>query len=90
MKNPKKKSSKKQYQLLHIYGCVEPSLHSLCKDWKTCEKQLIKFVADDKYREEDGLFYVVLDGEGRLLEVSSFSCAYMDKIRTKAGKLLVI
>jgi len=87
MKKPPKKSKKKQYQLLHVDGCVEPSLVSVvCKVWSSLEKKLIKFIADGEYDEEDGLFYVVLDDKGRLINVCAFSGGYMDKIREKAEK----
>jgi len=53
----------------------------LVPTWEALGDEIRKLMKAGKVDEEDGLFYIELDGEGRFKNIGSFSGGYMDNIR---------
>lgn len=74
--------------LLRIYGDVEPEIVAgPARDEDSLEDALIKHLMDKPYNEEDGLYRLKINQDGRP-EVYSLSCNcnYIDEVRKKAER----
>lgn len=79
------KKEKYRYQLVHVWGLVEPSFYGGARTWEHLEKNLLELFKSDNYDpDESGVFFIRLTAKGRLKDICSFSGGYMDEMRAKA------
>ncbi len=82
----RQEAPKEHYELLHVQGFVEPFLVGEAKTWEEFETKIVEFLEEEgEYNpDEDGLFFIRLDPDGKLKGVCSFSNVFMDKMKERA------
>lgn len=81
-----KKEEAERFALLHVQGGVEAAL--VGEDsigWDDFEKAIQKYIREADYDPyEDGLFFVEMDKDGKLIDICSFTAGFMNDMRAKA------
>jgi hypothetical protein len=79
------KKDKCQYQLIHVWGLVEPCLWGKKGSWDDLEKCILNLLKDDSYDpDESGVFFLKFTASGRLKDICPFSNGYMDEMSARA------
>ena len=75
------------FRLLYVAGCVDPVLAGEQIDTEAqLDEEIVKFMKGEDYNyEEDLIFYLILDTDGKLKDVGTFSGGHMDDLRERAG-----
>jgi len=75
------------YQLIRVYGGVEPALfpEKIPADIESLRKAVVAHLRSEPYDDEDGLYYLEVEG-GMPVAVHPFGAMAMEEMRKEAEK----